>query len=324
MASASRRFGNKYPSRMKELHFHSEFFFNKFQPSPFVVPKLNQKLTAEEKYLQITKPWMRLKLFHDVLNPVAARLPDHYKKFFWQWKFAPKAPVHHIPEKGNFRMSHDGLRVEEIKDENIQVVFPENCNDGLWGGEGVVKGYRELARYKGQLARYWFPDLYGSTLYSEVLDKHMQVVVTQRLLNQVDDHHGLDNYLLKTPYADINSVLGFKMKREILAALAHKTLYPNDSTTREEVLLKYCQHLIPTEEIPWLGLTLDEAVQKQRNLEESQEPPRPLKETFRTQLLEYLQEQRKLEDEHKKNMEALEPEKDSSSMISKFNPFKKK
>jgi len=324
MAVASRRFGNRYPSRMKELHYHSEFFFNKFQPSPYLVPKLNQKLTAEEKYLQITKPWMRLKLFHDVRNPVAQRLPSHYKKFFWQWKFAPKAPVHYLKEQGNFRMSDDGMRVEEIKDQNIQVVFPENCNDGLWGGEGIVKGYRDLGRYKGQLARYWFPDLYGSTLYSEVLDKHMQVVVTQRLLNLVDDHHGLDNYLLQTPYADINSVLGFKLKREILSALAHKTLYPNDATTREEVLLKYCKHLIPTEEIPWLGLTLDQAVAKQVKEEAALPGPRPLKETFRTQLLEYLEEQRLVEDKHKTEMEALEEDKDTSSIISKINPFKKK
>jgi len=295
----SRRFGPIYPSPIKELPFHSKFFFEKFDPTPYVVPRLNQKLTAEEKYAQITTPWLRLKVFHDKRNPWASRLPDHYKKFYWEWKHGPKSIVHSIPVKGNFRMSEDGKRVEEIKQENIKVVYPDNVNDGLWGGEGVVKGYRELGRFKGEKADYWFPDLYSSVLYSEVLDKHMNVVVTQRLLNLVDDHKGLDNYLLKTPYADINSVLGFKLKREILSALVHKTHYPDDAATHEEMLVKYKEFLIPATEVEWLGLTLDEAVAKQRAIEEQQrlEEIRPLKHEFRTQLISYLEEQKKNEAE---------------------------
>merc|ERR1712126_278783 len=108
---------------------------------------------------------------------------------------------------------------------------------------------------------------------------------------------GLDGYLLQTPYADINSVLGFKIKREILSALVHKTLYPDDVNTREELLLKYHKYLIPAEEIPWLGLTLAEAVAKQQILEEQQRinETKPLKHEFRSQLLNYLEEQKEEE-----------------------------
>jgi large subunit ribosomal protein L28 len=44
-------------------------------------------------------------------------------------------------------------------------------------------------------------------VYSEILDKYFKIVVTQRALRLIDEAHGLDFYLLKTPEIDV-SILG--------------------------------------------------------------------------------------------------------------------
>jgi len=48
---------------------------------------------------------------------------------------------------------------------------------------------------------------------------------------------------LQTPACDLRSVLALKLKRQILIALADKTLYPNDPNKRTEVYSKYEQYL---------------------------------------------------------------------------------
>lgn len=98
---------------------------------------------------------------------------------------------------------------------------------GLWGGERVVKGYREgkpLTRKK-VLPRRWvprlyFPDVKYAILYSEILDKYMKFSVTERCRRLIDKHFGLDYYLLETSDIDIDSKLGLKLKRAILIELA--------------------------------------------------------------------------------------------------------
>lgn len=51
--------------------------------------------------------------------------------------------------------------------------------------------------------------------------------------------------MLQSSYGDINSVLGFRLKREILLALAHETVYPQDEDTRRHVMDKYSRYVIP-------------------------------------------------------------------------------
>lgn len=54
-----------------------------------------------------------------------------------------------------------------------------------------------LSRYKGAQAKYWPPALRHSVVYSEILDRRMEVVVTRRCLTLIDRHYGLDFYLLE-------------------------------------------------------------------------------------------------------------------------------
>ena len=48
-----------------------------------------------------------------------------------------------------------------------------------------------------RLPRIWRPFLHKRVLYSEILDKHFVIMVTLRTMDQIDEHYGLDNYILK-------------------------------------------------------------------------------------------------------------------------------
>ncbi|KAF2362995.1 L28p-like [Trinorchestia longiramus] len=280
-------------------------------------------MTNEWKLTQITKPWLLLKVFND--ESYGSRLPEHYKRFYWQWKHGKKEAVHYDPATEIFKLSPCQERVTLVEQKEIQVVYPENCDDGLWGGEGVIKGFYHIGRYKGENAKYWWPTLQRSVVYSEILDKYMELVVTERALNLIDKHYGLDSYLLKTPYADINSALGFKLKKEMLLALVKQTLYPNDPEMKKEITEKYKEFIIPVEEADWIGLTLDEAVKRQKKLEEAVEPV-ALKYDFRAQLVQYLQEnpQQSSDTETVAAVaEALPQTEKPESWVRKFNPFGK-
>jgi len=300
---------------------YSDFWFNQPTPSDYLVPKLHEQLSPEEKLTQLTEPWNRLKIFNDKYNETASRLPEYYKKFFWEWKHAPKTPVHIVDQKGNFRLSLDGNTVEEVHNDAVQVVYPEESNQGLWGGEGVVKGYKNVSKYKGEVARYWWPALQKTAVYSEILDRYIEVHATERALDLIDDATGLDHYILSTPHADLNSVLAFRLKREMLLAL-HRDTIPGDEQRRRRVRETYARYVtIPEEEVEWLGLTLKEAVEKQELEEAARRRPVPYKEDFRSQLVAYLRESRAAEEAEA----AVEQrEEEESSWIGKYNPFKSK
>lgn len=73
--------------------------------------------------------------------------------------------------------------------------LPKEVDEGLWGGEGVIKGFRK--KDGPRLPRWWTPRLTKVVVYSEILDKYMNVVVTERTVCLIDEAFGFDNYILK-------------------------------------------------------------------------------------------------------------------------------
>lgn len=70
-------------------------------------------------------------------------------------------------------------------------------NEGLWGGESIIQGFKKKGKFKRKVAHFWFPHLMRSVVYSEVLDSYMRVVMTYRLINLIHENYGFDHYLLK-------------------------------------------------------------------------------------------------------------------------------
>lgn len=201
-------------------------------------------------------------------------------------------PVHWAKNEQKWRPGYaPGTRLP-VQNIPVPVIYPKESLLGLWGGEGIVKGYVKKKAFGGKIPKIWLPFLQKRVLYSEILDKHMAVTVTMRTLSLIDDAYGFDNYILKTHEGDLKSHLGMKLKREMLLALSRKTLYPANAVKCEEVFNKY-KHFLEEykteEEIEWLGLSETEAIAKQLAIDENEKLLRkPLKEVLKAGMIEQL------------------------------------
>lgn len=129
-------------------------------------------------------------------NGLAALLPPAYKKFYEEWRIKQPIAVHYIPKEGLFERDEVTGIVKPIQDVPLRVTYPKEQDDGIWGGEGVVKGFTKLPQ-KRRVPHYWVPHLYRTVLHSAVLNKYMSVIVTNRTMNLIHESHGFDHYLLK-------------------------------------------------------------------------------------------------------------------------------
>ena len=63
-------------------------------------------------------------------------------------------------------------------------------------------GYKKKVYRKRRVPHWWAPTLIRTVVYSEILDKHMSLVVTDRALRLIDALAGFDNYLLQVMWPD--------------------------------------------------------------------------------------------------------------------------
>ncbi|XP_034025118.1 39S ribosomal protein L28, mitochondrial [Thalassophryne amazonica] len=227
--------------------------------------------------------WNALKMKEGIY----ARLPKHYLK-----SLEPKEPaaVHWKPMGVQYRLNPDTGQKERVQDVPIEIYYPPESQKGLWGGEGWISGYKYAHddKMSTRVKKVWKPQLFTRDLYSEIIDHKFTITVTARALDLIDAAFGFDYYILKTPQEDLNSKLGMDLKRAMLLRLARKDkeLYPSDPVKREAVYNKYKAFVIPEEEAEWMGLNLEEAVEKQRLLEYKE--PEPLFKVFVNKLVREL------------------------------------
>nr|CAG4641292.1 EOG090X0GHI [Eulimnadia texana] len=249
------------------------------------------------------------------INGPLARLPECYKKFYFQWQYGPQTPVHYIPKPGKWERNPESGEVKSVQNVPIPLTYPKEFHEGLWGGEAVIRGFQKRQQLRRRVPHYWVPNLKKAVIYSEILDKYFEVVVTERTLQLIDQHFGFDSYILKTPPQDLKSLLGIKFKRTLLLALARKDFLPNKPDKREELLNKYKDLIVPEEEAEWYGLTIKEAMSKLTQLDTPPVQPVPLKQQFREEFINELKEVKPDE---------VEVPSDKPSWFSKINPFASK
>ncbi|XP_076670254.1 mitochondrial ribosomal protein L28 [Andrena cerasifolii] len=252
---------------------------------------------------------------------IGAELPEEYKKFWREWKLQEPTAVHYIKQDGNYVRDEETEVVRPVQNIPLPLKYPKELHQGIWGGEAVVQGFQKKHRRSRRCPHFWFPALKKSVVYSEVLDTYMSVVITNRTITLIHEHYGFDHYLLKTPACDLRSELALKIKRQILMALADKTLYPSDPTKMEKIYNKYKEYLTAytKEEIEWYGLTYKEACKKWIKQKEESTEVEPLKIKYRSELIAKLKENKIGEAE---GVDVSPPE-GHSSWISKLNPFAK-
>lgn len=230
--------------------------------------------------------WRQLRL----REGVCSRLPAHALRCLEE-AAAPSA-VHYRPAGARFRRNPESGQRERVQDVPIPVYYPPESQRGLWGGEGWILGHRYVGHDKlsKRVKKVWKPQLFERQLYSEILDQAFTVAVTERTLHLIDEAYGFDFYILKTPKADLCSKFGMDLKRGMLLRLARRDpqLHPDNPRRRAAIYDKYKEFIMPEAEAEWVGLTLEEAVEKQRLLEEKD--PVPLFEACVHELLDQLQQ----------------------------------
>ncbi|XP_078035705.1 mitochondrial ribosomal protein L28 [Augochlora pura] len=251
---------------------------------------------------------------------IGAELPQAYKKFWHEWKLQQPTAVHYIKQEGTYIKDEKTDVVQKVQNIPIPLLTPKEMHQGIWGGEAVIQGFLRKGRRCRRVPRFWFPTLKKSVVYSEVLDAHMRVVVTNRTINLIHEHYGFDHYLLKTPACDLKSELALKLKRQILLALVDKTLYPNDPIKREEIFNRYKEYLTAytREEIEWYGLNYKEACIKWIKLKEQRKEIKPLKMQYRSELIAQLKKAN-IKEVQDVDISSL----GNSSWMTKLNPFAK-
>lgn len=209
-------------------------------------------------------------------------LPRAYLKFYQEWKSTPTT-VRCVPKEETFRRDVDPITMT-IQNVPMPMVYSSGQEEGL--SRGLRKQNSTENRKKS-------PALRRNVLHSVILNKCWSTVVTERMMNVIDESYGLDHYLLKTPACDLKSSLSLRVKRHMLKAL--KNNCPDvDADVRTKIVeeySKYAEQYTP-EEVEWYGYTLEQAVHKMnKHLSEERKRSNVAdKIEFKSRLIEQLRE----------------------------------
>lgn len=81
--------------------------------------------------------------------------------------------------------------------------------------------------------------------YSEILDKYFRIITTEHAMQQIDEKHGFDNYILRTPVQDLKSQLAYDLKRHMYLKLFTKDFHNDNPKKQKEVFERYKDCIIP-------------------------------------------------------------------------------
>jgi len=231
-------------------------------------------------------------------DSIVHRLPDHYKRRYWQNILHDRRPVHYQPP--TVRYEWDPVKNIRVENEHYPILplHPPEADKGLWGGEGVVKGWYlgEPQKKIPRRPRYWtpfykYPQLYKRVYYSEILDRWMLIWVTPTAHRLIDENQGIDFYLLRTPDIELDSKLGSKLKRELYISLSRGADFHQGEKEKKYIVEKYAEFVLPESEAEWVSLDLNEAAKKQQDIEEAKTgDPTPLKVQFEKELISKLKD----------------------------------
>ncbi|KAI8139733.1 hypothetical protein BJV82DRAFT_693768 [Fennellomyces sp. T-0311] len=86
---------------------------------------------------------------------------------------------------------------------------------GLFGGKHIQFGNNNPFSKK-KTRRFWLPNVQSKKLYSETLQKFLDLKVTTSVLRTIDKKGGLDQYLLETRDKNLFSEKAVELKNIVL------------------------------------------------------------------------------------------------------------
>lgn len=127
---------------------------------------------------------------------VAKHLPEAYRKFYFEWTDTP-TPVHYIPKAGKYQRNPETGITQPVQNIPLPTMFPKEFDNCLLGGEMIVKGYYKSGPQIRKFPHFWVPTLKRTAVYSEILNKHMEVLATDRVIQLIHHYKGLDEYIMQ-------------------------------------------------------------------------------------------------------------------------------
>ncbi|KAM7322208.1 hypothetical protein ACRRTK_019049 [Alexandromys fortis] len=136
------------------------------------------------------------------------------------WKKNERRPLQPSQSQVQDQLEERAARAEDMVP--IPIHYPPEFQQGLWGEEGQILGYRYANNNKlsSKVKKVWEPQLFTRELYRETLDKKFTVTVTMWNLDLINEAHGFYFYIPKTPKKDLCSKFGMDLKRGMLLRLA--------------------------------------------------------------------------------------------------------
>ncbi|KAI0985062.1 hypothetical protein GJ496_001262 [Pomphorhynchus laevis] len=126
------------------------------------------------------------------------RLPEFYKKHWTEMNTRKDKVIHYIEDTRKWIVDHENGIWKRVKNLPIPIMYPQQADKGLWGGEGVIAGYYLTNNPNiNPHAKLWNPTLMKFIFYSELLNKHFAIVVTRTSIDQIEKAEGFDEYILK-------------------------------------------------------------------------------------------------------------------------------
>lgn len=134
---------------------------------------------------------------HDIFRiGLASLLPQAYRKFYYEWK-EPKTPVHYNPRGGRYVRNKETGIVSPVQNIPLPLRYPNEFDECLLGGEALVQGYYKSKPRVKKFPHFWIPTLTKTVVYSEILNKHMEVLATNRLIQLINHYKGFDEYIMQ-------------------------------------------------------------------------------------------------------------------------------
>ncbi|XP_055295159.1 39S ribosomal protein L28, mitochondrial-like [Sitodiplosis mosellana] len=127
---------------------------------------------------------------------LASKLPKAYQKFYYEWQEVP-TPVHYIPKAGKYVRNDATGEVKPVQNVPIPLRYPHEFDKCLLGGEAIVKGYYKSKPTVRRFPHFWVPTLKRTAVYSEILNQHMDVLATDRVIQLIHHYKGFDEYIMQ-------------------------------------------------------------------------------------------------------------------------------
>lgn len=105
--------------------------------------------------------------------------------------------MHYIPKAGRYTRDEATGIVTPVQNVPLPVKYPAEFEKCLMGGEALIKGYYKSKPRIRKFPHFWIPIIKRMVIYSEILNQHMEVLATERVLQLTHHYKGFDEYVMQ-------------------------------------------------------------------------------------------------------------------------------